>query len=106
MSSATPSRPASLPWLAILGVGAAVAVVAVVALLWFLIGGGYFAAFGHWLQTSDVGTAVRYVLESLLLLVCLLLLTAVLIYFERKVWGLVQLRRGPNVVGPWGVLQP
>jgi NADH-quinone oxidoreductase subunit H len=28
-----------------------------------------------------------------------------LIYFDRKVWAAVQMRRGPNVVGPWGVLQ-
>ena len=76
------------------------------ALLWFLISGGYFAAFGHWMDATDVGTAVRYVLESLLLLVCLLLSTAALIYIERKIWGAVQLRRGPNVVGPWGMLQP
>ena len=40
------------------------------------------------------------------LLVAVLLSTAVLIYFERKVWAAVMLRRGPNVVGPWGVLQP
>ena len=106
MSSATPSRPSSSPGLAILGVVALLVAVVVVALLWFLISGGYFAAFGRWMHASDVGTAVRYVLESLLLLVCLLLSTAVLIYIERKIWGAVQLRRGPNVVGPWGVLQP
>ena len=106
MSSASPSRPGSSPSLAVLGVGALVAAVVVVALLWFLIGGGYFAAFGRWMHTSDVGTALRYVLESLLLLVCLLLSTAALIYLERKIWGSVHLRRGPNVVGPWGVLQP
>jgi NADH-quinone oxidoreductase subunit H len=87
-------------------VGAIVAAAVVVALLWFLISGGYFAAFGHWMHTSDVGTALRFVLESLLLLICLLLSTAALIYIERKIWGAVQLRRGPNVVGPWGVLQP
>jgi NADH-quinone oxidoreductase subunit H len=28
-----------------------------------------------------------------------------IIYFDRKVWAAVQMRRGPNVVGPWGVLQ-
>jgi len=44
--------------------------------------------------------------KSLILLGCVLISTAVLIYGERKVWGAVHLRRGPNVVGPWGVLQP
>ena len=29
-----------------------------------------------------------------------------LIYAERKIWGSIHIRRGPNVVGPWGVLQP
>src|SRR5208337_2692334 len=86
MSSASPPRPASSPWLAIVGVVALVAAVVVAALLWLLFsGGGHLAAVGHWLYASDVGTAVRYVLESLLLLVCLLLSTAVLIYLERKI---------------------
>jgi NADH-quinone oxidoreductase subunit H len=58
------------------------------------------------MHTSDVGTALRYILKSLALLVCVLLSTAALIYIQRKVWGAVQLRRGPNVVGPWGILQP
>src|SRR5579872_2130714 len=44
-------------------------------------------------------------LKSLLLLVCLLITTAYFIYAERKIWAAVQLRRGPNVVGPWGLLQ-
>ncbi len=39
-------------------------------------------------------------------LVGVLLSTAVLIYGERKIWAAVHMRRGPNVVGPWGVLQP
>ena len=58
------------------------------------------------MHASDSGSLLRHVLESLLLLVCLLLSTAALIYLERKIWGAVQLRRGPNVVGPWGILQP
>ncbi|HLY00522.1 MAG TPA: NADH-quinone oxidoreductase subunit H, partial [Roseiarcus sp.] len=58
------------------------------------------------MHESDAGSLLRHVLESLLLLVCLLLSCAALIYFERKVWAAVQLRRGPNVVGPWGALQP
>lgn len=28
-----------------------------------------------------------------------------LVYGDRKIWGAVQMRRGPNVVGPWGILQ-
>lgn len=43
---------------------------------------------------------------SLAFLVALLLSTAVLIYAERKIWGSIHMRRGPNVVGPWGTLQP
>ena len=106
MSSVTPTRPgSSSSLLTILAAGAVVAVVVVVWLLWFLISGGYFAAFGHWMHESDIGSALRYILESLLLLVCLLLSTAVLIYLERKIWGSVHIRRGPNVVGPWGSLQ-
>jgi len=106
MSSATPTRSGSSSGLAALGVGALVAVVAVIAVIWLLVAGGAFAAFGRWMHESDVGTGLRYILEALALLVCVLLSTAVLIYLERKIWGAVQLRRGPNVVGPWGVLQP
>src|SRR5580700_10283733 len=105
MTSATPSRTASPPWGAILGVAAVVIVVIVVA-LWLLIRSGAMSAFGAWMHESDIGSLLRHVLESLLLLVCLLLSTAALIYIQRKIWGAVQLRRGPNVVGPWGVLQP
>src|SRR6478609_5161880 len=45
------------------------------------------------------------VLQSVALLVSLLIITAFLLYADRKVWAAVQLRRGPNVVGPWGLLQ-
>jgi NADH-quinone oxidoreductase subunit H len=44
-------------------------------------------------------------LWSVLLLVILLVGVAFLILFDRKVWAAVQLRRGPNVVGPFGLLQ-
>ncbi len=43
--------------------------------------------------------------KSLLLLVALLVMIAYLLYADRKIWAAVQLRRGPNVVGPWGLLQ-
>jgi NADH-quinone oxidoreductase subunit H len=42
---------------------------------------------------------------SVVLLVVLLVSVAFLILFDRKVWAAVQLRRGPNVVGPFGLLQ-
>ena len=35
----------------------------------------------------------------------LLVVVAYIIYADRKIWASVQLRRGPNVVGPWGLLQ-
>ncbi len=44
-------------------------------------------------------------LESIALIVAVLISVAFLIYFDRKVWAAVQMRRGPNVVGPWGLLQ-
>ena len=44
-------------------------------------------------------------LQSVALLTALLIVVSFLIYFDRKVWAAVQLRRGPNVVGPWGILQ-
>jgi NADH-quinone oxidoreductase subunit H len=42
---------------------------------------------------------------SVLLLVTLLVATAFVLYADRKIWAAVQIRRGPNVVGPWGLLQ-
>ncbi|MBE7185383.1 MAG: NADH-quinone oxidoreductase subunit NuoH [Methylobacterium mesophilicum] len=55
--------------------------------------------------TTYVVPAVLVLLQSVLLLVVLLVLIAYLLYADRKVWAAVQLRRGPNVVGPWGLLQ-
>ena len=43
--------------------------------------------------------------KSVLLIVVLLILVAYLLYADRKIWAAVQMRRGPNVVGPWGTLQ-
>ena len=45
------------------------------------------------------------ILQSLVLLVALLVFTAFILYADRKIWAAVQSRRGPNVVGPWGLLQ-
>jgi NADH-quinone oxidoreductase subunit H len=43
--------------------------------------------------------------QSVVLLVALLVIVAFLLLMDRKVWAAVQLRRGPNVVGPFGLLQ-
>jgi NADH-quinone oxidoreductase subunit H len=45
------------------------------------------------------------VFQSVVLLVALLIIIAFLLLMDRKVWAAVQLRRGPNVVGPFGLLQ-
>src|SRR6201984_2142004 len=45
------------------------------------------------------------VAQSVLLLVVLLIAVAYLLYADRKIWAAVQIRRGPNVVGPWGLFQ-
>jgi NADH-quinone oxidoreductase subunit H len=54
---------------------------------------------------SYVWPALIMIGQSLLLLVCLLVSIAFLLLADRKVWAAVQLRRGPNVVGPWGLFQ-
>src|SRR5438034_1416094 len=43
--------------------------------------------------------------QSVFLLVVLLIITAYVLLADRKIWAAVQLRRGPNVVGPWGLFQ-
>jgi len=58
------------------------------------------------MEFGDIFLAVAIMLgKSLLLLVALLVFIAYALYADRKVWAAVQLRRGPNVVGPWGLLQ-
>ncbi|HST95660.1 MAG TPA: NADH-quinone oxidoreductase subunit NuoH [Microvirga sp.] len=58
------------------------------------------------MEFADIVLAVAIMLgQSLLMLVALLIFIAYALYADRKVWAAVQLRRGPNVVGPWGLLQ-
>ena len=45
------------------------------------------------------------VYKILFLLVPILVSVAMIVWLDRRVWGLVQKRRGPNVVGPFGLLQ-
>jgi NADH-quinone oxidoreductase subunit H len=107
MSSVSPTRPEPSNWPLVVALALLLALTAlfVAAVAWFFASGAA-AAFGAWMYASALGAFVRYLLESLLLLVCVLVATAVLIYAERKIWGSIHVRRGPNVVGPWGVLQP
>lgn len=49
--------------------------------------------------------AIVMIGQSLLLLVCLLVFIAYILLADRKIWAAVQLRRGPNVVGPFGLFQ-
>ncbi|MDQ0454016.1 NADH-quinone oxidoreductase subunit NuoH [Rhizobium paknamense] len=55
--------------------------------------------------SSYVWPAAIMIGQSLLLLVCLLVFIAYILLADRKIWAAVQLRRGPNVVGPWGLFQ-
>ena len=55
--------------------------------------------------TSYLWPLIVIVAQSLLLLVLLLVSIAYVLLADRKIWAAVQMRRGPNVVGPWGLLQ-
>src|SRR6266446_6797401 len=55
--------------------------------------------------TDYIWPLIVMVAESVLLIVLLLFITAYVLYADRKIWAAVQIRRGPNVVGPWGLLQ-
>jgi NADH-quinone oxidoreductase subunit H len=56
--------------------------------------------------SSYAWPTVIILIQILAIIVPLLLAVAYLTYAERKVMAAMQMRRGPNVVGPWGLLQP
>jgi NADH-quinone oxidoreductase subunit H len=62
-----------------------------------------FFASSFW--TGFLWPLIVMVAQSLLLLVVLLIAIAYILLADRKIWAAVQIRRGPNVVGPWGLLQ-
>jgi len=55
--------------------------------------------------TDYVWPLIIMLAESVLMLVVLLIAVAYVLLADRKIWAAVQIRRGPNVVGPWGLLQ-
>jgi NADH-quinone oxidoreductase subunit H len=55
--------------------------------------------------TTYVWPLLVIIAQSVLLLTLLLIVIAYVLYADRKIWAAVQIRRGPNVVGPWGLLQ-
>src|SRR6476620_6624609 len=57
------------------------------------------------LWTSSLWPLIVIVAESLLLLILLLVSIAYVLRADRTIWAAVQIRRGPNVVGPWGLFQ-
>src|SRR6185369_12455149 len=62
-----------------------------------------FFASSFW--TGFLWPLIIMVAQSVLLLVVLLIAIAYILLADRKIWAAVQIRRGPNVVGPWGLLQ-
>lgn len=49
---------------------------------------------------------IMYFINILTLLIPILIAMAFLTLVERKILGYMQLRKGPNIVGPYGILQP
>jgi len=62
-----------------------------------------------WMQSTWLGEGWGWFLANLLLILLialpLMLAVAMIIYADRKIWAAIALRRGPNVVGPFGLLQ-
>ena len=54
--------------------------------------------------TGFIWPLIIMVAESVLLLVILLIVDRLYALADRKIWAAVQIRRGPNVVGPWGLV--
>ena len=54
----------------------------------------------------DLQLTIRSIVFIVILIICLVLAVAYMTYAERRVIGFMQVRMGPNRVGPWGLLQP
>jgi len=62
------------------------------------------AWFNNWF-TYEWSWFLATFIGILLIALPLMLAVAMIIYADRKIWAAIALRRGPNVVGPWGLLQ-
>ena len=63
------------------------------------------ALFQHWGASYDWAWFLATIIGILVIALPLMLAVAMIIYADRKIWAAIALRRGPNVVGPWGLLQ-
>jgi NADH-quinone oxidoreductase subunit H len=54
---------------------------------------------------TNLGIFILILAQCFAVMGAIMVSLAFLLYMDRKVWAAVQLRRGPNVVGPWGLLQ-
>ena len=63
------------------------------------------ALFESWGMTYEWAWFLATVAGILLIALPLMLAVAMIIYADRKIWAAMALRRGPNVVGPFGLLQ-
>jgi NADH-quinone oxidoreductase subunit H len=61
--------------------------------------------FHHWGASYEWAWFFSMIIGILIIALPLMLAVAMIIYAERKIWAAIALRRGPNVVGPWGLLQ-
>jgi len=61
--------------------------------------------FQSWGVNYEWSWFIATIVGILLIALPLMLAVAMIIYAERKIWAAIALRRGPNVVGPWGLLQ-
>jgi len=63
------------------------------------------ALFQSWGASYEWALFWSMLIGTLVIALPLMLAVAMIIYAERKIWAAIALRRGPNVVGPWGLLQ-
>jgi len=63
------------------------------------------ALFQNWGLSYEWAWFTSTIIGILVIALPLMLAVAMTIYTDRKIWAAMALRRGPNVVGPWGLLQ-